>query len=413
MQDIYFEYLTGTVTVPADAPKHWKDEGLGEFYRSPNDEQWGKALCRVLYHESIHFWQIFSSAYIGNLISDDWGRMLHYESSGEILPLSDSAKMYDSREEDMPFAVRDLVECWARYWDIHTRGAKAIFDDEKLSTKSIQFLEIKDPLTNNMSYTSEAYDHLMTHGPDSTMYAAPFRWAMEQANGQSSFVQLAFPILAHAAFGSPDPVKVFCDSFCEAYSSKTVQEGVELRRSGNINFDWLSHWSVFLGEGIQPILRRYNMPLYTSGFDVIHRGKLGTHPIYGEYLGQQKVISGHINRYRAALENGKPTTGFEGILSHATWDMAYRDPWTIFGLPGQPDYRYILGRALRPFRVRFTNYELIADRPVNLRLAEQTQGIYGNDTYADHLNDLDDRVSHFRNAEFAVSQGMPPESFNL
>ena len=88
MSDAYFEYLTGTIMVPAEAPEEWQKEGLGKFYLSPNDEQWGQSLCRVLYHESVHFWQLFSSAYIANLVSDDWRRLQHYEETGEVLPLS-------------------------------------------------------------------------------------------------------------------------------------------------------------------------------------------------------------------------------------------------------------------------------------------------------------------------------------
>jgi hypothetical protein len=66
-----FVWLSGTVTIPVRAPEEWATDGLVEFYKDPNKPEWGGTLCRVLYHESIHFWQLLSSAYLANASQEE------------------------------------------------------------------------------------------------------------------------------------------------------------------------------------------------------------------------------------------------------------------------------------------------------------------------------------------------------
>ena len=124
--DAHFEYLTGVINVPATAPAKLVDDGLDQFYLEPNDEEWGASLCRVLYHESIHFWQLFSSAYVANIVDHDWIRLQHFRDTGQVQPLGERAQEYGVRDEGMPFSPRELLECWARYWDVHSRSPAAI-----------------------------------------------------------------------------------------------------------------------------------------------------------------------------------------------------------------------------------------------------------------------------------------------
>jgi len=92
-------------------------------------------------------------------------------------------------------------------------------------------------------------------------------------------------------------------------------------------------------------------------------------------------------------------------------DMPARDPWVVFGLPGQPDYRYFLGRTFRPVRVQFENYVHDGIRSVVRRLQEVATGKGGEETYSSVLNDLVAIVERFRRAEYAVSRGLPADAF--
>ena len=74
-----YDYLSGAATIPVVAPEQWKKEKFYEFYARPNDEEWGEKLCRILFHESLHFWQFLSSSYIASLVAEDW-------ESGQVEP---------------------------------------------------------------------------------------------------------------------------------------------------------------------------------------------------------------------------------------------------------------------------------------------------------------------------------------
>lgn len=408
--DPHFEYLTGTVTVPASAPMEWQTEGLGEFYRAPNDDDWGANLCRVLYHESIHFWQLFSSAYVGNLLADDWSRLQHFRSTGEIKPLGPEARQYDTPTAGLPFSSRELLECWARFWDVHTRGPEAIIHDEGYPAEEVNHLTIIDPYTGVKSYTHEAYDYLMRGGPGSSLYEQPYRWLLDQTQGHSAFVAITFPILVHSAFGSPNPVGVFCEAFDHAWNSSLLRGAID-SRSGNINLDWLNQWSAIIGEAHIPVIRKHHLPDFTSGLDVIERGSLGSHPIYKEYVDQVEVLRGHLILYKQQFAAGPVPSDVTELYNYAVTDMPTRDPWVVFGLPGQPDYRYLLGQAFSPVRVQFENYILDGRRPVARRLREMATEKGGDETYSSVLDDLTPLVERFRRAEYAVSLGSPADAF--
>jgi len=301
--DPHFEYLTGIVKVPASAPLEWQKEGLTEFYRSPNDDAWGATLCRVLYHESIHFWQLFSSGYVANLVADDWRRLQHFRATGEVRPLSTEANQYKITASGLPFSERELLECWARFWDVHTREPGAIIRDEGYPAEEVERLEMIDPYTGSKSYTHEAYDYLMRGGPASGSYEKPYRWLLDQTQGHSAFVAITFPILVHSAFGSPDPVKVFCETFDRAWNSSVLRPAID-SRFGYINLDWLNQWSAIIGEAHIPVIRKHHLPDFTSGLDVIARGPLASHPIYREYVDQFKVLHGHLSLYKRQFAAG-------------------------------------------------------------------------------------------------------------
>jgi len=408
--DPHFEYLTGTVKIPASAPPAWQKEGLGEFYRAPNDDAWGAAVCRVLYHESIHFWQLFSSAYVGNLVADDWRRLQHFRATGEVRPLSPEACQYEITAPGLPFSPRELLECWARFWDVHTRGPAAIIRDEAYPAAEVKQLEIVDPYTGSRSYTDEAYDYLMGGGPGSSFYEQPYRWLLDQTNGHSAFVAITFPTLVHSAFGSPNPVGVFCEAFDRAWHSGLLRRAID-SRFGDINLDWLNQWTAIIGEAHLPVIRKHHLPDFTSGLDVIVRGSLGSHPIYKEYVDQWRVLRGHLALNQQQFAAGPVPADATALYGYAIADMPTRDPWVVFGLPGQPDYRYLLGQTFRPVRVQFDDYVLDGRRPATRRLQEMTTGKDGDETYSSVLDDLTPLVQRFRRAEYAVGKGLPADAF--
>jgi hypothetical protein len=408
-----FDYLSGTVTIPTDVDASWfrEDEisyDLMPFYSNPNDPKWGNILSRVLYHESIHFWQFFSSGYVANLIGDEWYRFKQYERNGEVLPQGASLQNYGIRKESLPFSSAELVECWARYWDVHTRSAAQIIREEGIELPSPKPIEIdRGDLVPN--YTSAAYDAVMQGGKNPDLYAAPYRWLLQKTSGDTRFLNFVFPIIAHHAFGSPDPPGVFYNAFEQAIQSAELHELIK-QQTGNINLAWLIIWEDVIEKAILPVLREMSMPPYTSGLDVVQRGTLKDHPIFSEYLENIRPLRSHLKLMRKAIsalvEQGTDEYKFE---KNVLCDMPFHDFWIVFALPGQPEYREVLGRHLPPPRVRFENFIFNAARPVSLRLQEiskvfSNEGVDNNTTpkdrtYESTLNDLEVRIKHFRQAE--------------
>jgi hypothetical protein len=407
-----FDYLTGTARIATAAPQDWATAEDIPFWERPNHPDWGLRLSRVLYHEAIHFWQLLASAYLGNLVADDWRRLLCFEETGELLPKSPRAFTYGCAGEH-PFSPQELVECWARYWDVHTRSPAQIIADEDLT--------VEDPSALHSSggyYTDVAFDFFMRNGPDATQYSGPYRWLLDQLDGASGYAALVFPIIAHAAFGSPRPVVVFCECVKRARNATFFK-----RTTRCINLDWLVYWGTVQDELVAPVLRSLQLPAFTSGFDVITRGSLATHPIFREYRAKW-VINGFLQMYRPLPD---PEIGFLQGEAEALVSVAQRDPWVVFGLPGQPFYRGALGRLVPPPTVRFANFTWHAQRPImqvmreRELLSQAAQGAHeaGREhaskfvarTYAEAAADLERRVSRFRGAEKAVELGLPPDAF--
>jgi hypothetical protein len=408
-----FEYLTGTVTIPTKVDVSWFKEDeisydLTPFYFNPNDPRWGNVLSRVLYHESIHFWQFLSSGYVANLIGAEWDRFKHYERTGEILPEGTRLQNYPIRKESIPFSSAELVECWARYWDVHTRSPAQIIREEGIELTSLPPIEV-DRGDIVPYYTQIAYDTVMQGGKNPELYAAPYVWLLQKASGDSKFVNFVFPIITHYAFGSPDPVGVFYNAFKRANQSSKLRELIK-QQTGNINLAWLMIWKDVTEKAILPVLSEMSMPDYTSGFDVIQRGTLKDHPIFSEYHANIQPLRGHLKLMRkgmsALMEQGVDELKIEKYM---LCEMPFHDAWIIFGLPGQPEYRELLGQHLPPPRIRFENFIFNAARPALLRLQEISK-VFSNEatdnnttkkgrTYESTSNDLEARIRHFRQAE--------------
>jgi hypothetical protein len=366
----------------------------------------------VLYHESIHFWHLLSSAYLANALQDEWLRLLEFEQTGYLRPASDLVSQMSERRSGEPFSPHELMECWARYWDVHTRSPACTIEEDQIRVPEQVLLRIQQGQIQG--YTSEAFDLFMQQGNDAELYAAPYRWMLEQCDGHSAFANIAFPILVFHAFGSPDPVGLLRKSLERALKSDTIWQGVR-GRSRNVNLDWLNNWAVFIGEAIEPARRDLNMPGFTAGWDVISRGRLGAHPVYGPYLGRIRGLFKLASLGQAEPPKDKSP---EAVYAYAVADLAARDPVVIFAFPGQPEYRLALGEYVPPPRVRFDGLTLHADRTPGASAVRKVAALIGQPaneedvTFKPVFEDFDSRIRRFRHAEYAVSVGLPPETFS-
>ncbi len=385
--------LTGTVTIPAEAPLELLDGGLDRFYAEPNNDAWGRTLCRVLYHESTHFWQVLASGYLANIIGDEWRRVQAYESEGEVLPRSDLALDHFRRLDGDPFSAQELVECWARNWDVHTRSPVRIIEEEGIEVPEPEGLTHMDDALRVEAYTSLAFDTVMREGRDCGSYAEPYRWMLERAGGHSAFVAVVFPALCHNAFGSPRPVGAFVEAFDRAWNDDWLR-GEMGQRKGSVNVEWFYYWGVMEERVFRPAADELGLPGYTSGFDVIERGALASHPVYREYPALLNELMRQVVGFLMRdLDAEDPFLALE-------MKMAGLGPGAVLGLPGQPSYRFLLGRHMRPPEVVFGNGVSHHGLPGS-----------GEATFVRASKEVGKRVRRFRAAEKAVELGLPADHF--
>jgi hypothetical protein len=425
MSQVAFDYLTGVVRLDVARPAEL-DEDLGEFYRAPNDQRWGDQLCRILYHESIHFWQFLASGYLANIIAAEWRRVEAFRDHGTVAEPSPGMRAFRQRAAGAPFSAYELCECWARFWDVHTRNPETIMNEE-----SLQLTGAVSPL--GYGYAGANFDALMKSGVERSSYQAPYLWMLEQlarAPGSrvygpgvdenevaSYLVSLVFPVVAHSAFASPDPVGVVVGVINRLGENPGLAEEILRHKTTSINFDWLATWTYCCNELVRPVLLELEMPGFTSGFEVIEQGALRTHPLFRAYPQRTAYVRGALTMARLTFEKyvASAPGAYEVRYRHALLALPEVDPWILFAQPGQPDYRYILGSWLPPPCVAFSNANSIpGESPLGryaMAFGSATDAAATGSVTEETIAELTELVRRFRVAEYAASRRLPVSVF--
>ena len=383
------DFLTATVSVGVDAPSALlanPDIVLPRFYVDPNDSTWND-ISRILYHETVHFWQLFSSGYLAKVVLDAWTGLIDFERQGK-------AKLYANpltlRNAGQPFSSGQLAECWARFWDVHTRSPDRVRAEDTVEDAVLGRAKPAPSLRATRGYKLAAIDDLLNTTKLDAEYALPFRWLLEQSGFDSNFTHATFPHICHFAFATPDPVGSFTAAAQLGSKSAEVRNRVDragISQSQDVNRVWLT-----IGNDMSALFFRVmldlRLPGYTSGLDIIQRSELRQHPVYSHYV--QRV-----NRVLREI------AGTARLLSDASSQYA-RDmrfaasyPWGAFCLPGQPTFRSVLGQYLQPARIRFSNGEVLAklSGPVFREVDSDPKDTFEGATAA-----LDDRIERYRAA---------------
>ena len=413
------DYLGGTISIGVNAPNNWSVHGLNDFYKNPNDIQWGGKLCRVLFHESIHFWQFFSSGYLANLLADDWARIQRFEKEKIIVPATDYANNHFKKANHYPFSAAELTECWARYWDVHTRNPREILKEDETLTCEPEIKKLLNSSLNegfNPGYTMQLFDTLMSKGKDCKNYAAPYRWMLNYSTSGSRFVNTVFPALMHGAFGSPNPVQLFCEAFYLLEQSKNLKKEILDNTNSNIHFNWFYMWHVVI-KVIKNAISKLKLPNYTSGLQVIQIGPLKTHPIYQVYLTRVQKMFMALQLFSfEAKSTGKIDNSEEYSLKHVDFmerDIFNKFRWIAFGLPGQPNYRGFLGHYIPPPCVHFLNMDYYAHETPQLYYSDNKHEEFNNDEELKNIiNSLNERIRKYKNAKKANELGLTFDIFD-
>ena len=415
-----FYYLTGSISISAEAPKSFEYHGLDEFYRNPNYPEWAGKVCRLLIHESIHFWQFFSSGYLANLLADDWLRVKKFNDEKIVAATAGNVEKHFKKENGYPFSASELTECWARYWDVHTRNPREILqEDEVLSGKPEIHKLLNSAIDINypQRYSMALFDTFMSEGKDCKSYAEPYRWMLTASTSGSRFVNTIFPPLIHGAFGSPYPVQLFCEAFYVIETSKQLKRDMLAHMNANIHFNWFHNWQVVINI-INQVVLKMKMPQYTSGLQVIERGPLKTHPIYQMYSGRIRKLFTALTLFSFEAKPIKEIKISEEDSAEAV-EFMERDMcskfggWIAFGLPGQPNYRGFLGLHIPPPCIHFSNMTYYAHETSQIYHTDNKHEEFATEEEFKYvISELNEKVRRFNNAKKAKELGLPLDRFN-
>lgn len=403
-----YDYLSGIVTVKRDAPVDWKSKAVLPFWEAPNDPRWGERLCQVLYHESLHFWQFLNSPYLIRVVGNLWEKLQSFEQTGELS--REPSLWHDPKAPpSVAFSNYELVECWARFWDVHTRNPQKIIEAEAIEVN-------EEGLDFNGFYTDRAYDLVMTLGVNCQLYARPYRWLLEACDNNSLLAHVLFPLIANAAFSTENPSLFFHNATERALQSTKIRQAVLGFRGQAINLTWLKCWDTVLTEAVVPLISQEEktlIPFQKAGYQAIGEGPLSSHPIFGPYVSKADGSNFKL-WFRHFYE--EPYGNTPTFLEYAQWinHVARQMPiYGVYGLPGQPFYRSTLGTLVPPPRIEFNNYSWNAPKILEVDISGANQHRAQNqETFEPDYEAFLPRVKRFRYALEAVKLGLPPTAFD-
>ena len=174
------------------------------------------AASRIVVHETLHYWQQLSQSSLVRLAAEDLARLEEHERDGTLPAPGARRHEYMRRHEEWGFSALDLQEALARYWDVHILGPPLLLSLERADPNRQWEAEFEQayaaleaqgrlPSPDGARYSGESYDLAMATAAGS--YARPY--LMLRAELPSLTAAGAFPLLAHIALHTPEPVIFF------------------------------------------------------------------------------------------------------------------------------------------------------------------------------------------------------------
>ena len=331
------------------------------------------------------------------LAAERWDRLREFNETGTVSAPGIYQHRFGQVDDSLDFSARDLHECFARYWDVHSYGPIGIIEREFERKQSrgeeltwlgfpvIDFEGFKiNVLTVQTSYgpayTEAAFTMAMTEF--SGGYAQPYRHMVDILGAAAAGI--AFPLVAHFAFQTPEPARYY-ELFTEAVASVPP----DLPKS-SIESLW-TYFYIPFRDTFESLLAEEGESLL-SPLNELEASTLCEHPGYDRArtsLKRAETELPHLMTFlspelKFGLENYKPglvtlpelfdpfgepdlrNEEFPGLSGRSEGDLLLD---LFFALPGVRMYRDILYRRFPPVVVRFRDNKWwvpgVADRIEN------------------------------------------------
>jgi hypothetical protein len=398
---------------------------LKAFFSAPNHPRWGATLPRHLYHECLHFWQLTSSRYLQLLVVEEWERLRTFEGEGKLVPSTAWEVGFGSAAPGEPFSVRDLVECLARFWDVHTRGPTRLLREEA-DALGVDLARI-DAIRPGGGYSSVEFDAVMERGADCQAYAAPYQWMLARAKAAPAVralpgpldqaaswaVGLLLPIAGFLALNTEAPVPAFRIAFERGLAPDAIGIAAQRRDPRHaIQLDWLDFFDA-LSVGLFKTLNRQRHDVWISkwvGFGVLENPAFVDHPVYRHLRARMAALDDALHHQRRRYVFNPPQDDPDDIdqgLLLRELRVTASDRWPVFAFPGEPNFRALLGGMLAPPVVRFDNTTIPATTSA---FADWPWPVDGNALVAG-VAEAERRLDALYRVEAAARFGLPLDAF--
>lgn len=269
----------------------------GGVLRGPG--KWRPELSRRIFHETVHYWQHISQGYLARVVEEDWERLKVYRDCGEVRSVGPLKRHFLTHDQEIGYSPLDLIECLARFWDVHVMGPHDLLKSELANPlreiKGITPEEYREMDSAGLlrrleddAYTDIAYELVMDVAAGH--YALPYR---QLRNASNSFrANTLFPIIGHLALHSTEPVQFF------ARLCNIALEKLDLKLTNSIETSWrYSYFDVFqLAQSLAKAM--FDRPLVPATV-VVEQGSLMEHP---GYHAAWMNLTAHVQRVAEAAQ---------------------------------------------------------------------------------------------------------------
>lgn len=177
------------------------------------------ADSRVVFHETVHYWQQVGQGFPAKLVEEDWERLQHFEAAGALDEVGKYRREFMCKHAGHGFSVHDLHESLARFWDVHVIGPHRVLELEFADPRRrlddffrAQYFALKERgmivHPEHGGYSDLAFDMAMEAAAGS--YALPYLYVRERFN--SVVTGAVFPLAGHFALQTARPVDVFIET---------------------------------------------------------------------------------------------------------------------------------------------------------------------------------------------------------
>ncbi len=305
---------------------------------------------RIVFHESVHYWQQLGQGFMTKIAQEDWIRLLLFEKNNVVADPGPYRIEFARQHVVSDFSAHDLLESLARFWDVHAIGPHRLLEMEFIDPrrsfselfKEQYFAFKKKGLIvhpEHGGYSDLAFD--MTMDAAAGSYAKPYQYVRERFN--SVVTGTVFPLAGYFALQTKKPIDVFLKII------DTVVPNLEHPPRGRAIHDlWKTYYSLIRDHTLR-IAHQLKIGDLILTAALIKKGPLQDHPVY-------RWIFIELDRARRALEDtpfaselaqtfGHVPHGLRGVLA------------TDFCLscPGDTSNRSFLVEWLAPLCVLFPN----------------------------------------------------------